>query len=541
MANNNGGAANYTGIPYGDINWYDEEGQPFGTASRFNAIVFEDANNIVDTKGGMAVGRNFVSSRGLSLGYGNEGDLRDTGYSPDIVRFLVGSDVAMQGPLVVIGHVVVGGNFNAASGSTYMIGKSNDPDQVQQLTTLYHANGGSQYWRPSDRGDHYAISSYDVDRFIPASRINANVGRFFSDGRESILDFHDCILELEENGTVTERFHQWILRGTDPQQNVFLIDVSPNGLLTKEIKLEIPAGSRAIIKIRTGNNAHLQYGLWGDANHVNNTLYVFEDATNIFMEVPAAIWGSVLAPQAMFHAHQTGGNINGNAAFRSFAVNGRSGFEFHWFPFVGGVQCMAMAPEVIPAPAPIPVPVPAPTPAPAPAPAPRPTPTPAPAPRPTPAPCPPCPECSECPTPAPCPPCPECPECPECPTSIPCPSCPEQLTRIEYRPYPVPVPVERPRPCPECVVEAGLIFGCIWGCSCCSNHDWEVRLYRICDEKKILLYCENICSCGCFRFEVPFDDCYALEICSVGPSKRRRSCKPMLALKNVGVLNLMID
>ncbi|HHX12205.1 MAG TPA: hypothetical protein GX731_05230, partial [Clostridiales bacterium] len=122
MDNNNGGAANYTGIPYGDINWYDEEGQPFGTASRFNVIVFEDANNIVDTKGGMAVGRNFVSSRGLSLGYGNEGDLRDTGYSPDIVRFLVGSDVAMQGPLVVIGHVVAGGNFNAASGSTYMIG-----------------------------------------------------------------------------------------------------------------------------------------------------------------------------------------------------------------------------------------------------------------------------------------------------------------------------------------------------------------------------------------------------------------------------------
>ena len=576
MDNNNRGAANYTGIPYENINWYDVEGQPFGIASRFNAIVFEDANNIVDTKGGMAVGRNFVSSRGLGLGHGNRGDLRDTGYSPDIVRFLVGNDVAMQGPLVVIGHVVVGGNFNAASGSTYMIGKSNDPDQVQQLTTLYHANGGSQYWRPSDRGDHYAISSYDVDRFIPASRINANVGRFFSDGRESILDFHDCILELEENGTVTERFHQWILRGTDPQQNVFLIDVSPNGLLTKEIKLEIPAGSRAIIKIRTGNNAHLQYGLWGDANHVNNTLYVFEDATNIFMEVPAAIWGSVLAPQAMFHAHQTGGNINGNAAFRSFAVNGRSGFEFHWFPFVGGVQCMAMAPEVIPAPAPIPVPVPAPTPAPrptptpAPAPAPRPTPAPAPAPvprptpapvpipvprpapapRPTPAPVPvpvprptpaPAPVPVPRPTPAPCPPCPECPPFPECPTPIPYPPCPEQLTRIEYQPYPVPVPVERTRPCPECVIEAGLIFGCIWGCSCCSNHDWEIRLYRICDEKKVLLYCENICSCGYFSFEVPFDDCYVLEICSVGSLKRRRTCKPMLALKNVGVLNLMIN
>ena len=583
MANNNGGAANYTGIPYGDINWYDLEGQPFGIASRFNAIVFEDANNIVDTKGGMAVGRNFVSPRGLSLGYGNQGDLRGIGLSPDMVRFLVGNNVAMEGPLVVIGHVVAGGNFNAASGSTYMIGKNGDTAQGQQLTTLYHANGGSQYWRPSDRGDHYAISSYDVDRFIPAGRINANVGQFFRDARESILDFHNCILELEENGTVTERFHQWILRGNNPQQNVFLIDVGPNGLLTKEIKLEIPAGSRAIIKIRTGNNAHLQYGLWGDANHVNNTLYVFEDATNIFMEVPAAIWGSVLAPQAMFHAHQTGGNINGNAAFRSFAVNGRSGFEFHWFPFIGGVQCIGMSPEIIPeipevmpapaplpAPAPAPVPIPRPTPAPTPTPAPaprpvptpapriaptpaplpRPIPVPAPAPIPTPAPCPPCLElmpCPECPEVMPCPPCPECPEaipcppCPECPETMPCPPCPEQITRIKYRPYPVPVPVEKPMPCPECVIEAGVIFGCVWGCSCCCNHDWEVRLYQICQGKKILLYCENICSCGCFRFEVPFDDCYSLEICPIGPLRRNKICRPMLTLKNVGVLNLMID
>ena len=70
-----------------------------------------------------------------------------------------------------------------------------------------------------------------------------------------------------------------------------------------------------------------------------NTLYVFEDARNIYMEVPADIWGSILAPQAMFHAHQTGGHVSGNAALRSFAVNARSGFEFHQFQFVGGIEC----------------------------------------------------------------------------------------------------------------------------------------------------------------------------------------------------------
>ena len=36
------------GIPYDEIYWYDIEGQPFGIAKNFNAIVFNDANNIVD-------------------------------------------------------------------------------------------------------------------------------------------------------------------------------------------------------------------------------------------------------------------------------------------------------------------------------------------------------------------------------------------------------------------------------------------------------------------------------------------------------------
>ena len=406
MFNSNRGAATYAGIPYNDIHWYDVEGQPFGTASSFNAIIFEDANNIVDIQGAMAVGRNFTSPRGLNVAYGNASTQRGIGYSPDLTRFLVGGDVAMQGPLVVSGHVVVGGNFNAASGSTYMIGKSGDPAQAQQLSNLYQARGGSQYWRPSDRGNHYAISSYDVDRYIPAGRINANVAQFFRDSRESINNFHQCIRNLPENGTVTERYHQLILRGNDPVQNVFLIDARPNGALNKEIKLEIPAGSLAIVKIRTGDNAHIQYGLWGDAGHANNTLYVFEDATNIFMEVPAAIWGSVLALQATFHAHQTGGDINGNAAFRSFTVNARSGFEFHWYPFAGGVVCQGMAPAPAPAPVPVPVPAPRPTPtpipAPTPAPAPAPAPTPAPAPVPVPAPAPaPAPRPIPAPAPAP--------------------------------------------------------------------------------------------------------------------------------------------
>lgn len=574
MFNARNDTVSYAGIPYDDINWYDVNGQPFGTASHFNAIIFGDANNIVDTSGAIAIGGNFVSPRGTSVAYGNDLKLTGTGYSPDLVRFLVGGNVAMQGPLVVIGHVVAGGNFRVAGGSTYMIGKDGTPGQAQELTRLYQAAGGSQYWRLSDRGTHYAVSSYDVPRFIPASRIGADVRAFFANAQESIRNYHNCIVNMEPNGTVTPHFHELILRGNDPVQNVFVVDARPNGILNKELRFDTPEGSVNIVILRTGPRAHLQYGLWGAQRLATRTLYVFEDATNIHMEVPADIWGSILAPQAMFHAHPTGGHVSGTVALGSFAVNPTSGFEFHLFPFVGGVTCeeiLPAPPEIIPVPempAPAPVPEcppceapapcpPCPTPAPCPTPEPCPTPAPCPVcptpePCPTPAPCPPCPTPEPCPTPAPCPPCPTPPPCPACPEPEPCPPCPEQEVRVEYRPYPVRVPIPCPgikmrveyreAPCKQdCKIKPGVILGCIWGCSCCGTHDFEVKLYKICDENKILLHCETVSCCGCFEFEVPYDGCYLLEVCPIGHKRKNVSCKPILTLKNVGVSSLRVD
>lgn len=573
LSNQRNGSFSYAGIPYEDINWYDIAGQPFGIASYFNAIVFGDANNIVDIKGAFAVGRDFVSPRGLTLAFGNEGNLVGTGYSPDFVRFLVGRNVAMQGPLVVVGNVVSQGSFRVASGSTYMIGKDGSKEQVDELKELYQAAGGSQYWTPGDRGTHYIISSYDVPRYIPAGRIGADVTGFFNDARESIENNHECIIGLSANGTVTDNFHEKILRGNDPIQNVFIIDARPNGILNQGIRFEIPDGSIAIVILRTGSNAHLQYGLWGEERLANRTLYVFEDATNIHMEVPAAIWGSILAPNAMFHAHRTGGHVSGNVALGSFAVDARSGFEFHLYPFVGGVFCeeLAAAPpeKTIPRSIPLPPRIPAPAPVPAPqAPAPvsqAPAAVPVP---PAPAPeippmiqptleCPQCPEpepCPSCPTPEPCPSCPTPEPCPPCPITEPCPPCPPAEAQIEHRPYPVRVPVpylrtrtrviyrkllvkEKDK---DCKIISGKIIGCIWGCACCHNHDYIIKLYKVCDEEKSQLYCEKVGPCGCFEFNVPYDDCYILEICPESNAKRNISCKPMLTLKNVGVSSLMV-
>ncbi|TCL57543.1 choice-of-anchor A domain-containing protein [Kineothrix alysoides] len=604
------------GIPYDDIRWQDVTGQPFGTASQFNAIVFGNANNIVDANGAMAVGGNFVSPRGLSLAFGGGSQPVEIGYSPDMVRFLVGNNVSMNGPLGVVGHVVAGGNFRTDKGSTYFIGKSGEPGQVQKLESLYHSDSGSPYWKPSDKGDHYIIPSYDVPRFIPASRIGADTAGFFQDARNSIENYKNCIENLPANGEVIDNFHEWILRGNNPQQNVFTLDV-PNGILKKGIRAEVPEGSLVIVKLRTGDNAHLQYGLIGERSKADHTLYVFEDAKNIFMEVPAAIWGSILAPQAMFHAHSTGGNVTGNVALNSFAVNPTSGFEFHLPPFTGGVMCETggavlpatpvtpavpvtptvpvtpvapvtpttpptmVSPETVvcpvcPEPAPCPIYPTCPEPLPCPI-CPEQMPCPVCPSCPEQMPCPVCPSCPEqmpcpiCPEPVTCPVCPTCPEpvtcpvCPTCPQPMPCPVCP---TCPEPMPCPVcpvcpvcPEPVICPEcppcpacpvcpeqmscpecpPCPECMITPGLIAGYIKGCSCCSEHEWELRLYQIFCNTQVLLSCKCVSCFGYFEFEVPYSGSYLLQVCPSKSFRKSFRCKPNISLNNIGVSNFMME
>jgi choice-of-anchor A domain-containing protein len=473
-----GDAANpIIGIPYNNINWQDISGQPFGLASQFNLFVFGDANNIVDVEGAMAVGGSFYSPRSLSVGFQREKGQVPIKFSPDLVRFLAGNIVSMKGPLVVIGNAVSGGSFNASLGSTYYVGKDGTNNQIEDLKYLYQANGGSSYWTPSDKGDYYIISSYDVPRIIKASVMPANLPKFFQDARRSISAFKNCIMELNANGSVTSNSYEWVLTGNDPRQNVFTIDARPNGLLNKGIRFKIPQGSIAIVRIKTGPHAHLQYGLYGEERLANHILYVFEDATDIHMEKSSDIWGSILAPQAMFHGHLTGGRVGGTAVLGGFAVNANSGFEFHLYPFVGGVICMNQVPipeipiEVplseIPIEVPLPV-VPAPVISPEPVPCP---PCPEVPPCPEPIPCPPCPEmvpcpelvpcpevtpcpevppCPTCPEPTPCPACPEAPPCPTCPEPTPCPACPE-APPCPACPEPTPCPpCPKPQPCPEC-------------------------------------------------------------------------------------------
>ena len=466
------------GIPYDNVSWQDVPGNPFGKAGNFNAIIFGDANNIVDMKGAFAVGGSFYSPRGLTLNFGN--DPQRPIYYPENIAFLVGNNVSMNGPLVTVGHVAVNGNFRAASGSTFLIGKDGNPDQINELDYLYEASGQSRYWSPTDRGDHYIISSYDTPHYIPPNRIDANVPGFFQDARTSIEEYKECIENIPANGIVEEDFHEWVLIGDDPDLNVFVLDRRPNGLINKGISFRVPNTSTIVVRLQTGSNAHLQYGLLGSEEQASKTLYVFEDATNIYMEVPAAIWGSFLAPDAMLHGHRTGGHITGNVALNAFAVSANSGFEFHLPVFDGQIFCPDVS-DVLD-------------------------------------------EYLERPEP-----------------EIPEPFVPEPF---------VPEPIEE-EPCPDCLVEEGIISGCISGCKCCKNHGWEVALYEICGSYKQLIECIEISNYDCFEFYVPYKGHYCLEVYAIEYKKTKScsykktylcnsKCKAKISMDNIGVSNFYL-
>lgn len=86
-----------------------------------------------------------------------------------------------------------------------------------------------------------------------------------------------------------------------------------------------------------------------------------------------------------------------------------------------------------------------------------------------------------------------------------------------------------------------MIAGCILGCDCCRNHEWDVILYQMIDDTRVLIDCITICRLGCFRFDVDYDGTYILKIC---PSKRNSSsfnCRPEVVFKNIGVANFKLD
>ncbi len=326
-----------TGVPYQNLRWQEVEGQPFGNGVGYNGLILGELANIIDSEGALAVAGSVTSTRGMSVGFGRMGK-QTIPYDPFAVRFLTGGDVHIAGALTVVGNVVTSGSvFEAGLGSTYLIGKSDNENQSQELAALYEASG-SPYWAPSDNGSHYVISSYDTPRYIPAARLSADVPAFFRDARESLLCRMASLAALPANGTAAMQGSEMILTGSDAQQNVFDVQWPSGGTLTGALSIQTPADSLNIVRIFSGDTLTITNGLWGSEEQASRTLYVLMEARQVEMPIASAIYGSILAPNTQWNANASGGNINGNAVLAGLNVPAGCGFELHWYPFVGGVS-----------------------------------------------------------------------------------------------------------------------------------------------------------------------------------------------------------
>ncbi|MDD3335782.1 MAG: choice-of-anchor A family protein [Eubacteriales bacterium] len=487
--------AEYTGVPYDHVVWQTVEGQPFGIGAGYNGLLFGDLTTMVDMEGPIAVAGNVDSYRGMSVSFGRMGE-RTIPYSATAVRFMAGGNVNVNGALTVVGNVLTAGSsFDVGTGSTYLIGKSGEANQRETLATLYAADG-SPYWEPAADNGYYIISSYDVPRRIPASRVNANIPAFFAAAKESLSCWLNAFMAMSANGATEPSEYGYRFRGTNADQNVFDLTWPDNESITGNLTFDVPDGSVSIVRIYGGSTLNLSTPLWGREELARRTLYVLMDAKTVNMTFPTAIYGSILAPDAAWLAKTTGGNINGTAALGSLWVQQGSGFELHWYPFAGGVSggeaCVSGGTSETPSECPI-----------------------------CPA-CPeaaPCPTCPACPDTVPCPTCPACPDtvpcptCPACPEAAPCPTCPACPTCPEAAPCPA---------CPICSVTSGVISGCVMPNGQCS---WRVKLCDL-DTKQVLSVWQG-CGMGCFSFETNQNGAYRLHVDTC--------CHYVLRLNNVGV------
>ncbi len=341
--------ASLSGVPYQNLRWQEVEGQPFGIGAGYNGLILGNLTNIIDSEGAIAVEGSVSTGRGMSVGFGRRGQ-QTIPYDPFAVRFLAGGNVNVAGALTVVGNVVGNGSFQAGAGSTYLIGKSDNPNQREELAALYAANG-SPYWMPQDNGSHFVISSYDTPRYIPAPRLSADVPAFFAEARQSLACRMQNIAALAANGATDWVDSGVILTGSDGQQNVFDLEWPADGSLTGAITINTPEGSLNIVRIYSGDVLTVTNGLWGSEGQASRTLYVLMNAKTVQMPVAAAIYGSMLAPYTVWNAHPSGGNINGNTVLAGLSVPQGSGFELHWYPFAGGMTGLGTCdaqPEPVP-------------------------------------------------------------------------------------------------------------------------------------------------------------------------------------------------
>lgn len=136
---------------------------------------------------------------------------------------------------------------------------------------------------------------------------------------------------LSSNGTVTFEYGQLALKGTNPNQNRFLINGSD---LSKcnDLLIDVPANSVVLINV-AGNNIDWKGGMELKGASNSKVLFNFYEAVNLKIS-GIEVKGSILAPKATlnFPAGLISGqviayNVNGSGQFNHVKFNGKITLE----------------------------------------------------------------------------------------------------------------------------------------------------------------------------------------------------------------------
>ncbi|ACT92988.1 choice-of-anchor A family protein [Dyadobacter fermentans] len=256
----------------------------------FNAIIFGNfQSNSGDVEGRLAVAGDFnLTTGGYSVGTGGQG----VNAPDDTDNFVINGAFNNTG----VGNWGLRGNmiYNTNPSGTTL------PSLIVTGTSI--KGGVLDHIRFSDNEliDYYRTLSGKLD-LLP------NTGTLLFDG-----------------------YHQYTLKGTSLGLNVFDITL-PENMSSDEIKVEIPAGSSAIINIlNTSLTISSGSMKMNGADQVNGrVLFNFPNAN--FISLSHFKWlGNFLAPKASLNGN--GGSINGQSIIGGH-FDQKGGFEFHNFYF----------------------------------------------------------------------------------------------------------------------------------------------------------------------------------------------------------------
>lgn len=282
--------------------------QPLGLGNEFNALIFGNLNaSGGDTDARLAVGGNATIVGGYSVGTVVKGDSLPifTGGTCDM--FIVGGDLT-DGSWGVNGNVVYSGT---RTGPVRVMPNGNLTRQVIPIT-------------------------FDDDGNVPSNGSGMTFGELADEMevRSALLgSFGERGVISKTETTVSSGVVGLELVGNDPELNVFHLTAAEISLSSASFGISVPAGSITLVNVYGDPVAIHNVGMTLNGTNPRRVLFNLVDATSV--ETSGFAWlGSVLAPYAS--GDFTGGSIDGRSVFGG-DVTTRGGFEFHNFPFAGGI------------------------------------------------------------------------------------------------------------------------------------------------------------------------------------------------------------